>query len=119
MINVEEAEGMLPVVIRIKERKMSHISCPRMKRILFVLPLLLLLALLLVGCGSRNSAIIGSGTATSQAATPSQNGSSSNDATSVETDDQQVQNLLQSLDQAQQDADNANNSSAQDTDQTP
>jgi hypothetical protein len=108
------------VVVFFKESKMSRISYPRMKRIIFVLPLLLLLAFFLVGCGGRNNAIIGSGTATSQASstthTPS---SSSNDATNVENGDQQVQQLLQSLDQALQDADNASNSSGQDAEHTP
>ena len=96
---------------------MSHISFPRMRRIMLVLPLLLLLAFLLVGCGG-NSTTSASGNSASQ--TTTQNGSSGGDATSVQNGDQQAQNLLQSLDRAQQDADSAANSGdQQDTSQTP
>jgi hypothetical protein len=107
-------------VVFLKERKMSRISYPRMKRIMYFLPLLLLLAFFLVGCGNRNSASQTTTTTNTQSSTTTQNGSSSDDATSVQNGDQQAQNLLQSLDKAQQDADNASNSGdQQDTNQIP
>jgi flagellar basal body-associated protein FliL len=109
------------VVVFFKERKMSHISFTRKKMLLLVIPLLLLLAFFLVACGGGNSATSSSSTTTStSSSTTSQNGLPGNDATAVQSGDQQAQNLLQSLDKAQQDADNATNTGdQQDTNQAP
>jgi len=101
---------------------MSHISYLHVKRVIFVLPLLLLLALFLVGCGNSNSATSTSGSSASQTiptTSQNQNGLPSAPATNVANGDQTVQSLLQSANQAQQDADNAANGSTQDNNPNP
>jgi hypothetical protein len=90
---------------------MSRISCPHMKRILLMLPLLLLLAFFLMGCAKGTHDI--SGTTNQGSSTTNTQSSSTADTTNVKNGDQQVQNLLQSLDNAQKDAVDASNSGDQ------
>ena len=119
---------------------MFCISRPRIKRLILVLPLVFVLAFFVIGCSNSTGNISGTSTTNNQTGTttssqsgssnttttntPSsgttpQSGSSTDNATNVKNGDQQVQSLLQSLDNAQKDADNASNSSQQDTNQVP
>jgi PBP1b-binding outer membrane lipoprotein LpoB len=93
---------------------MSHLSFLHVKRALIVLPLIFLLAFFLVGCAGK-----GLTSTSNNNATPTVT-SQPNNTTTLQNDDQHVQDLLRSLDQAQQDADNAaNNGDQQDNNQTP
>jgi hypothetical protein len=73
-----------------------------------MLPLLLLLALFLVGCAKGTHGI--SGTTSQSSGTTNTQSSSTDDTTNVKNGEQQVQGLLQSLDNAQKDAVDASNS---------
>lgn len=100
---------------------MSYITCPRVKKTIFVLPLLLLLVFFLIGCGNSNSAVSTSGSNASQTpSSQSQDGTPNPAATSVVGGDDQLQTVLPSLDQSQNEADNAaNTGDQQDTNPNP
>jgi len=97
---------------------MHHTNFQRMKIVLVTLTLLSLLALFLVGCARGQNGIFG--TNNQNSSTTNAQSSSTDDETSVKSGNQQIQNLLRSLDKAQKDAVDAGNSGdQQDTYQMP
>jgi PBP1b-binding outer membrane lipoprotein LpoB len=86
-----------------------------MKRLILVLSVLLIIALFLVGCQTGTSPVStsqGSGTTSTQPL-------STDDATNVKNGDQQIQDLLPSLDNSLQDANDASDGDQQDTNPGP
>ena len=99
---------------------MSRINAQRMKRILLVLPLLFLIAFFLVGCGHGSTSPSGVNSSQTTTSSTTSHSSPNADATAVQAGDQQIQTALPSLDQAQNDADNAaTNGDSQDSNPTP